>query len=66
MSSRKVRGGIGLPLGIGIILCFTYIIAERFALVFAIKGGVPPLISVFMPNLVFGALGYYLILKAPK
>src|SRR5579863_1326958 len=66
MSSRKVRGGIGLPLGIGIILCFTYIIAERFALVFAIKGGVPPLICVFMPNLLFGALGYYLILKAPK
>ena len=43
MSSRKVRGGVGLPLGIGIILCFTYIIFERFALVFSIKGGVPPL-----------------------
>jgi lipopolysaccharide export system permease protein len=66
MSSRKVRGGIGLPLGIGIILCFTYIIVEKFALVFSIKGGVPPLISVFMPNLLFGALGYYLLVKAPK
>lgn len=66
MSSRKVRGGIGLPLGIGIILCFTYIVVERFALVFSIKGGAPPLISVFMPNLLFGALGYYLMVKAPK
>jgi lipopolysaccharide export system permease protein len=66
ISSRKVRGGIGLPLGIGIILCFTYIIVERFALVFSIKGGAPPLISVFVPNLLFGALGYYLLLKAPK
>jgi len=66
MSSRKVRGGVGLPLGIGIILCFTYIIVERFALVFSIKGGAPPLISVFMPNLLFFALGYYLLVKAPK
>jgi lipopolysaccharide export system permease protein len=66
MSSRKVRGGIGLPLGIGIILCFTYIIVERFALVFSTKGGAPPLISVFMPNVLFGLLGYYLLVKAPK
>ncbi|MBS1531352.1 MAG: LptF/LptG family permease [Bacteroidetes bacterium] len=66
MSSRKVRGGIGLPLGIGIILCFTYIIVERFALVFSTKGGAPPFVSALMPNLLFGALGYYLVLKAPK
>jgi lipopolysaccharide export system permease protein len=66
LSSRKVRGGIGLPLGLGIILCFTYILVERFALVFSIKGGAPPLISVFMPNVLFGALGYYLLVKAPK
>ncbi|MDB5135827.1 MAG: YjgP/YjgQ family permease [Mucilaginibacter sp.] len=66
LSSRKVRGGVGLPLGIGIILCFTYIIVERFALVFSIKGGAPPLISVFVPNVLFGLFGYYLLLKAPK
>jgi len=66
MSSRKVRGGVGLPLGIGIILCFTYIIIERFALVFSVKGGAPPLISVFMPNVLFFVLGYYLLVKAPK
>lgn len=66
ISSRKVRGGIGLPLGIGILLCFTYIVVERFALVFSIKGGVPPLVSVFVPNLLFGIFGYYLLVKAPK
>jgi lipopolysaccharide export system permease protein len=66
ISSRKVRGGIGLPLGIGIFLCFTYIVVDKFALVFSIKGGMPPLITVFIPNALFGALGYYLLLKAPK
>ncbi|WP_347343780.1 LptF/LptG family permease [Mucilaginibacter sp. JRF] len=66
LSSRKVRGGIGLPLGIGIFLCFAYIVVDKFATVFAIQGGVPPLISVFIPNALFGVLGYYLLLKAPK
>ncbi|MDN5287042.1 MAG: LptF/LptG family permease [Mucilaginibacter sp.] len=66
LSSRKVRGGVGLPLGIGILLCFAYIIVEKFAIVFSIKGGVPPMITVLIPNTLFGLLGYYLLLKAPK
>jgi lipopolysaccharide export system permease protein len=66
ISSRKVRGGIGLPLGIGIFLCFAYIITVQFANVFAIKGGLPPLIAVFIPNVLFFSLGFYLLRKAPK
>ncbi|HEK22222.1 MULTISPECIES: LptF/LptG family permease [unclassified Mucilaginibacter] len=66
ISSRKVRGGVGLPLGIGIFICFTYIVVNKFALVFSIKGGFDPLISVFIPNVLFGILGYILIVKAPK
>ena len=66
ISSRKVRGGIGLPLGIGILLCFAYIIVGRFSLVFAIKGSLPPIIAVCIPNILFGLVGYYLLLKAPK
>jgi lipopolysaccharide export system permease protein len=66
LSSRKVRGGIGLPLGIGIFLCFTYIVVDKFALVFAVKGSMPPLLAVCLPNGLFGIVGYYLLLKAPK
>jgi lipopolysaccharide export system permease protein len=66
ISSRKVRGGIGLPLGIGIFLCFAYIVVDKFAFVFSIKGGLPPIVTVFMPNALFGALGLYLLQKAPK
>ncbi|GAA4340386.1 LptF/LptG family permease [Mucilaginibacter gynuensis] len=66
ISSRKVRGGIGLPLGIGIFLCFTYIVVDKFAWVFAVKGGMSPLIAVSIPNVTFGIVGYYLLLKAPK
>jgi lipopolysaccharide export system permease protein len=66
ISSRRVRGGIGLPLGIGIFLCFTYIVVDKFALVFAVKGSMAPLLAVCLPNGLFGLVGYYLLLKAPK
>ncbi|RWY57072.1 LptF/LptG family permease [Mucilaginibacter gilvus] len=66
ISSRKVRGGVGLPLGIGIFICFVYIVVNRFALVFAVKGHFEPLLSVLIPNIVFGILGCVLIAKAPK
>jgi lipopolysaccharide export system permease protein len=33
---------------------------------FALKGGLPPLIAVLIPNIVFGILGIYLLIKAPK
>jgi lipopolysaccharide export system permease protein len=66
LSSRKVRGGIGLPLGIGIFLSFTYILFIQFSTMFALKGGLPPIIAVFIPNIIFGILGIYLLAKAPK
>ncbi|MEX8546166.1 MAG: LptF/LptG family permease [Mucilaginibacter sp.] len=66
MSSRKVRGGIGLPLGIGIFLCFAYIVTVQFSKVFALKGGLPPIIAVFIPDIIFGILGIYLLRNAPK
>ena len=66
LSSRKVRGGIGLPLGIGIFLSFAYIISNQFSTMFALKGGLPPLLAVIIPNIIFGSLGLYLAAKAPK
>jgi lipopolysaccharide export system permease protein len=66
ISSRKVRGGIGLPLGIGLFLCFAYIVVDKFALVFAIKSNLSPIAAVFIPNGLFGLLGLYLLAKAPK
>lgn len=66
LSSRKVRGGVGLPLGVGIFLSFAYILFIQFANMFALKGGLPPLVAVFIPNVIFGILGIYLLIKAPK
>ena len=66
LSSRKVRGGVGLPLGIGIFISFLYIVVNQFAKMFSIKGGIPPLLAVLLPTICFGLLGLYLLKKAPK
>lgn len=66
LSSRKVRGGIGIHLGAGIGYSFAYILLMQFTTTFAIKGGLHPLISVWIPNVLFGIFGLYLLRIAPK
>lgn len=66
LSSKKVRGGIGVSLGIGIGLSCVYVVFERFSTMFSLKGGLDPLISVLIPNVTFLILSIYLMIKAPK
>lgn len=66
ISSRKVRGGIGLHLAIGISLAFGFIVLMRVCAVFAENGNLPPFLAVFLPQLIFGIAALYLIKKAPK
>lgn len=66
LSSRKVRGGIGLSLGLGIGLSFTYILFIQFATMFSLKGGLSPLLATLIPNIIFGVIAVYLLVKAPK
>jgi lipopolysaccharide export system permease protein len=66
ISSRKVRGGSGLHLAIGVIISVAYILFSRFTIVFATKGNFTPLLAAWAPNLFFGLLAFYLYKKAPK
>ena len=66
LSSRKVRGGTGLHIGIGTALCFSYILFNRFFEEFAKGGALPPQIAVWIPNLIYLGIAIYLYRKAPK
>lgn len=66
IASRKVRGGIGLHLAIGILLGAIFIFLSRFSIVFATGQVVPPLVGMWMPNIVFGTIAVYLVFKAQK
>jgi lipopolysaccharide export system permease protein len=66
LSARKKRGGIGSTLGIGLGLCFAFIVMQRFSLTFAIKGNFPPLLAAWTPNILFGLGTAWLYQRAPQ
>ncbi len=66
LSSRKVRGGTGLHIGVGIGLCFLYIVFIRFAEEFAKGGALSPEVAVWMPNVIYFFIAIYCYRKAPK
>lgn len=66
VSSRKIRGGRGLHLAIGIVIAVFFILCDRFSTVFSIKGDFPPLIAAWLPDFVFGGVAYWLYRMTPK
>jgi lipopolysaccharide export system permease protein len=66
LASRKVRGGIGMHIGLGILISFTFIMFMQVSTTFAAGGLVSPLISVWIPNFIFAFLAWFLLSKAQK
>jgi lipopolysaccharide export system permease protein len=66
LASRKVRGGSGLHLALGVVISVLYILFSRFSLVFATKGNFTPVLAAWLPNIFFGLLAIYLYIRAPK
>lgn len=66
VSSMKRRGGMGMNLAIGIALAFVYIFFDKIFGVLAEKSTIPPLIAVWIPNMVFGILAIYLLRNAKR
>ena len=61
VSSRKSRGGTGLQIAVGFLLSFIFILFFTLFRTFAEAGSTPPIISVWIPNIIFGiiSLGMY-------
>jgi lipopolysaccharide export system permease protein len=66
LASRKVKGGMGLHLGIGMLISFTYILLDTISGSFAAGGNVTPFIAVWIPNVIYGIIALVLYKKAPK
>ena len=66
LSTRKVRGGIGIHVAIGIAISFLYILFMQFSAEFATKGNLPPLLAAWVPNIIFGFVAAFLYRLAPK
>lgn len=66
LSSRKRKGGMGLYLGIGLALSFTYIMLQTVSSTFAINAGFPPMLAAWVPNLIFAFVAYFCYRQAPN
>lgn len=66
MSSRKVRGGMGKNLGIGIVLTAAYILFSTVSTTFSVNGIMSPFMSAWLPNFIFLAIGIVLYIRAQR
>ena len=66
LASRKVRGGMGMHIGVGIALCFSYLMVGRVSEQIAISGSIEPWIGVWLPNIIFAIIAIFVYRKAPK
>ncbi|CAN5198181.1 LptF/LptG family permease [soil metagenome] len=66
IASRKVRGGMGFHLAMGFALAGLYIVFGQFSKTFSTNGNLPPILGIWIPNIVFIGLGMWLFKKAQK
>lgn len=66
LSSRKSKRGMGLYLGIGLALSFSYILFQTISATFAVSGTVSPMLAMWMPNIVYMFIASFLYKKAPR
>jgi len=66
LSSRKRKGGMGLYLGIGLGLSFSYILLQTVSSTFAINASAPPILAVWIPNILYAFIAYYCYRQAPN
>jgi lipopolysaccharide export system permease protein len=66
LSSKKIRGGIGMNIGIGLALSFSYILFQQFASQFSLKGNLSPMLAMWIPNIIYLVIALVLYKMAPK
>ncbi len=66
LSSTKRKSGMGTSLGVGLALSFSYILFQTISASFAINAGWPPMISVWIPNILFAVIALVLFRQTPQ
>lgn len=66
IASRKIRGGSGYHLGLGIVISAIYMMLLQFSTTLSIKGGFNPFIAVWIPNIIFSVLAFVLYIRQSR
>ena len=66
LSCEKRKGGMGTSIGIGIALSFSYILFQTISSTFALNAGLPAMIAVWIPNILFAIIAFVLFRRTPQ
>lgn len=66
LSSRKIKGGIGMQIGLGLMLTFSYILFMQFSSQFSLKGDLNPALAMWIPNIIYTFIAAGVYYTAPK
>lgn len=66
LSSRKVKGGMGLNIGIGLVLSFSYILFMTVTSTFALNGLTSPMVAMWIPNILYMIIAVILYIRASR
>lgn len=64
LSARKVKGGMGINIGIGIVLSFSYILFMTVTSSFAVSGLTSPMVAMWIPNVIYTVIAIILYRRA--
>lgn len=64
LSSRKVKGGMGINIGIGLVLSFSYILFSTVTSTFAVSGYTSPFVAMWIPNFIYIIIAIVLYRRA--
>ena len=66
LSCEKRKQGMGLALGLGLALSFGYILFQTISVSVATNGGWPPMLAVWIPNIIFSIVAFVLYRRTPR
>lgn len=66
LSSKKVKGGMGINIGIGLLLSFSYILFSTITSTLAVNDYTTAFVAMEIPNVVYLAIGIFLFYRVSR
>ncbi|MEO0789915.1 MAG: LptF/LptG family permease [Bacteroidota bacterium] len=66
VAGRKTRGGIGIQLAAGMFIGALFVFMSRFISIISLSSPIPPIITMWIPNICFALAAFWLIGRAQK